>query len=86
MPVLRKLAREQDPKSPFVTSERGAPFTAAALARRWSERARPLGSPSRRIRIYCGMLAGSPSPTKATIPRRCKPISGTATFSTREVY
>jgi site-specific recombinase XerD len=31
---LRKLKREQDPKSPFVfTSERGAPFTTAGFAR-----------------------------------------------------
>jgi site-specific recombinase XerD len=31
---LRRLAREQDPKSPFVfTSERGAPFTTAGFAR-----------------------------------------------------
>jgi hypothetical protein len=32
--VLRRLQREQDPKSPFVfTSERGAPFTTAGFAR-----------------------------------------------------
>jgi integrase len=32
--ALRKLQREQDPKSPFVfTSERGAPFTPAGFAR-----------------------------------------------------
>ena len=32
--ALRRLAREQDPKSPFVfTSERGAPFTPAGFAR-----------------------------------------------------
>jgi site-specific recombinase XerC len=32
--ALRRLAREQDPKSPFVfTSERGAPFTTAGFAR-----------------------------------------------------
>jgi len=31
---LRRLAREQDPKSPFVfTSERGSPFTTAGFAR-----------------------------------------------------
>jgi type 1 fimbriae regulatory protein FimB/type 1 fimbriae regulatory protein FimE len=34
MRALRKLQREQDPKSPFVfTSERGAPFTTAGFAR-----------------------------------------------------
>jgi type 1 fimbriae regulatory protein FimB/type 1 fimbriae regulatory protein FimE len=32
--ALRRLQREQDPKSPFVfTSERGAPFTTAGFAR-----------------------------------------------------
>jgi type 1 fimbriae regulatory protein FimB/type 1 fimbriae regulatory protein FimE len=32
--ALRRLAREQDPKSPFAfTSERGAPFTTAGFAR-----------------------------------------------------
>jgi integrase len=32
--TLRRLKREQDPKSPFVfTSERGAPFSSAGLAR-----------------------------------------------------
>ena len=32
--ALRRLARAQDPKSPFVfTSERGAPFTTAGFAR-----------------------------------------------------
>jgi integrase len=32
--ALRRLTREQDPKSPFVfTSERGAPFTTAGFAR-----------------------------------------------------
>jgi type 1 fimbriae regulatory protein FimB/type 1 fimbriae regulatory protein FimE len=34
MRALRKLRREQDPKSPFVfTSERGSPFTTAGFAR-----------------------------------------------------
>ena len=34
MRALRRLQREQDPKSPFVfTSERGAPFTTAGFAR-----------------------------------------------------
>jgi site-specific recombinase XerD len=32
--ALRRLRREQEPKSPFVfTSERGAPFTTAGFAR-----------------------------------------------------
>jgi integrase len=34
MRSLRRLKREQDPRSPFVfTSERGAPFTTAGFAR-----------------------------------------------------
>ena len=34
MRALRRLQREQDPKSPFVfTCERGAPFTTAGFAR-----------------------------------------------------
>ena len=34
MRLIRRLQREQDPKSPFVfTSERGAPFTTAGFAR-----------------------------------------------------
>jgi hypothetical protein len=34
MRALRKMQREQDPKSPFVfTSERGSPFTTAGFAR-----------------------------------------------------
>jgi integrase len=34
MRALRRLAPEQDPKSPFVfTSERGSPFTTAGFAR-----------------------------------------------------
>ena len=34
MRALRRLQREQEPKSPFVfTSERGAPFTTAGFAR-----------------------------------------------------
>ena len=51
MRALRRLQREQDPKSPFVfTSERGAPFTTAGFAR-WSAarhcgQARPQGAPA----------------------------------------
>ena len=37
MRALRKLQREQDPKSLFVfTSERGSPFTTQALRAWWS--------------------------------------------------
>ena len=34
LPALRRLQRDQEPKSPFIfTSERGAPFTTARFAR-----------------------------------------------------
>ena len=37
MRALRKLQREQEPKSPFVfTSERNSPFSTAALLAWWS--------------------------------------------------
>ena len=42
--ALRKLQREQEPKSPFVfTSERGSPFTTAGFARMVERRARRQG-------------------------------------------
>jgi len=56
--AMRKLQREQDPKSPYVfVSERGAPFSTAGFAR-MVERAgtgRP-SWPSRRIPTYSGMF------------------------------
>ena len=43
--ALRRLQREQEPKSPFVfVSERGDPFSNRAFRRRWSGRARPRAS------------------------------------------
>ena len=46
MRALRKLQREQDPKSPFVfTSERGSPFTTADLRAWWSAQVSRPGSP-----------------------------------------
>jgi hypothetical protein len=45
--ALRRLHREQEPKSPFVfTSERGAPFTTAGFAR-LIERAGKAAKPER---------------------------------------
>jgi len=74
--ALRRLAREQDPKSPFVfTSERGAPFTSALGWRR--------SSASRRIHTCYAMRVDLRWRTRATIPERCRRIWGTRTFSTR---
>jgi integrase len=71
--ALRRLQREQDPKSPFVfTSERGAPFTTAGFARmveRAGEAAK-LG-----FKAHPHMLrhaSASPWPTRATIRGRCR--------------
>jgi integrase len=63
MRALRKLQREQEPKSPFVfTSERGSPFTTAGFARlveRAGEAARlgfkaPPAYASARLRLRAG--------------------------------
>ena len=69
--ALRKLAREQDPKSAFVfTSERGSPFTTAGFARmveRTGERAK-LGFKSlpHMLRHACGFaLANKGHDTRA---------------------
>ena len=63
MRALRRLQREQDPKSPFVfTSERGSPFYYSGLCpasgARWrGGRARPQGAPAHaapRLRLRAG--------------------------------
>jgi type 1 fimbriae regulatory protein FimB/type 1 fimbriae regulatory protein FimE len=44
--ALRRLQREQEPRSPFVfTSERGAPFTTAGFARMVERAGRATGLP-----------------------------------------
>jgi integrase len=54
---LRRLQREQEPKSPFVfTSERGAPFTTAGTmlagdVKRWKEGAKALKKLINQIRL-----------------------------------
>ena len=83
--ALRRLQREQEPKSPFVfTSERGAPFThgwvrphGRAGGHRGQARA------SRRTRTCSGTPAATRWRTRATTRGRCKPTSATATSSTR---
>ena len=76
MRTLRKLQREQDPKSPFVfTSERGSPFTTAGFAR-MVERAgveAKLGFPAHphMLRHACGFALAN----KGHDTGRCRPTS-----------
>ena len=82
--ALRKLQREQEPKSPFVfTSERNSPFSTGGFAR-MMERAgveAKLGFKAHphMLRHACGFRW----PTRATIRERCRLTSATATSSTR---
>ena len=82
MRALRRLQREQEPKSPFVfTSERGAPFTPPALPVWSNERAGAAAKLSFRLtRTCCGMPAVRP--TKGTTPVRCKPTWATRASNT----
>ena len=75
--ALRRLQREQEPKSPFVfTSERGAPFTTAGFARmveRAGDRgqARVQGAPAHaaaRLRLRAGQQ-GARYARAASLPR-----------------
>ena len=82
--ALRRLQREQEPKSPFVfTSERGAPFSPAGFARMIERAGTWRSSASRRIRTCCAMPAAMRWPITDTIPARCRPISVTRISSTR---
>jgi hypothetical protein len=75
--ALRRLQREQEPKSPFVfTSERGAPFTTAGFAR-MVERAGPKPSlGSRPTRTCSGTLAATRWPIEATNTRALQAYLG----------
>ena len=57
--ALRRLQRDQEPKSPFVfTSERGAPFSTAGFARMVERAGSRPSSASRRIRTCCRHACG----------------------------
>ena len=81
--ALRRLQREQEPKSPFVfTSERGSPFTTSGFARmveRGGAEAR-LGFKAHphMLRHACGYNLAKRDTTRAP----CKPTSGIAISST----
>ena len=84
MRALRRLQREQEPKSPFVfTSERGAPFTTAGFARMIERAGMGPSSASRRTRTCCATPAAIRWRTRATTRGRCRHISATRTSSTR---
>jgi hypothetical protein len=90
--ALRRLARGQDPKSPFVyTSERGVPFTTVNGVLRsprlalpaWSSALAPwLAWSSRPIPTCYGTPVASSWPIRATTPGRSRPILATRTSST----
>jgi integrase len=82
--ALRRLAREQGPKSPFVfTSERGSPFTTAGFAH-MVERAGEAAELG--FKAHPHMLR-KPADLlwliRATIQGLCRPISATRISSTR---
>jgi len=65
--ALRRLKREQEPKSPFIfTSERGAPFTAAGFARMVERAGVQANLVSRSIPICSVTPVAMPSPTRGT--------------------
>ena len=82
--ALRRLQREQEPKSRYVfTSERGAPFSTAGFARMVERAGVEAKLGSRRIPTCSGTPVATPWPTRGTTPALCKPILATATSSTR---
>ena len=81
---LRRLQREQEPKSPFVfTSERGAPFSTAGFARMIERAGAEANFGSRHIRIFCGTPAALRWHLRDTTRARFRLILVTRTFSTR---
>jgi integrase len=84
MRALRRLKREQEPKSPFVfTSERGAPFTTAGFARMMERAGLEANLPLNPTRTCCGTPAATRSRTRDTTRGRSKATSVTRTSSTR---
>ena len=87
MRALRRLQREQGPKSPFVfTSERGAPFTTAGFARLVERAGAAAGSASSRIPTCCATRAALRWPTRATTHAPCKLTLATEYPAHRALY
>ena len=82
--ALRRLQREQEPKSAFVfTSERGGPPSAPPGSLAWSSgQGRRPNCPSRRTRTCSGMPAAMRSRTRGTIHGRYRRTWATAISST----
>ena len=85
MRALRKLQREQEPKSPYVfTSERGAPFTTAGFARMVERAGEAAGF---KFKAHPHMRYATPAasswPIRGMIRAPCRPTSAIATYSTR---
>ena len=82
--ALRRLQREQEPKSPFVfTSERGAPFSTAGFARMIERAGAEARLSSRLTRTCCGTPADMLWQTRGMTRGRCRLISATAISNTR---
>src|SRR5450759_1057966 len=80
--ALRRLQREQEPKSPSCSPRNAGHRSAPLASPGWSNgRAGRPSWPSRRTRTCLDTLAVMPWPTRATTPAPCKPTSATATFS-----
>ena len=81
--ALRRLQREQEPKSPFVfTSERGAPFSTAGFARMIERAGLRRVWASRPIRTCSDTAVATRSPTRDMIPAPCRLTSGIVISST----
>ena len=82
--ALRRLQREQEPKSPFVfTSERAGPFTTAGFARMMERAGFEAGLPFKchphMLRHACGFALAN----KGTRHSRLTSLSATRTFNVR---
>ena len=82
--ALRRLQREQDPRSPFVfTSERGTPFSNAGLARMIERAGKVAKLPFKPHPHMLGHSWVSLWRTEGMIRGRCRPTSDIAISSTR---
>jgi integrase len=82
--ALRRLQREQEPRSPTCSPPSAARRSPRLASLAWSSEPglRP-SSGSSRTRICCVMLADTRWPIRGTTHAPCKPTSATRTFSTR---
>ena len=82
--ALRRLQREQEPKSPFVfISERGAPFSTAGWRKMVARLGVAAGFDVWCIRTCCVTPAATSWRMTVSILGACRPISATRIFSIR---